>query len=159
VLASSMLIQSSRVTGPTMCSMYAEACAKGSPAALVEFAHTRALAHANTLLRAEAMRQMRALQTVQAAHQGSLGAMYTAGQSFSLAAGNVGADALTGADEGCRAGPEVLKCRVEAVVAPREGGDCLVRGVRGLTSGGNTVGCSRQKSSEGDDVGLELHFG
>jgi len=51
----------------------------------------RALAHANTLLRAEAMRQMRALQTVQAAHQGSLGAMYTAGQSCSLAAGTTSA--------------------------------------------------------------------
>lgn len=98
-LAPHMPIQAALVTGPTMCSMYsprmralyADACAANDPSRLVEFAHARALKHANTLLRADAMRRIRTMQTLQAVHQGSLSAMYSAGQSFSLAAGTTSA--------------------------------------------------------------------
>jgi hypothetical protein len=99
VLAPGMPVQAARVAGPTMCSMYsprmrrlyAEACARGRADALVEFAHARALAHANTVLRADAMRQIRQMKMVQAAHQGVVGSMYSAGQSFSMAAGTTSA--------------------------------------------------------------------
>ena len=82
-----------------MCSMYsarmrrlyAEACARGSADELVEFAHARALVHADTVLRAEAMRQMRDMRVLQAVHQGSVAAMYSAEQSFSVAAGTTSA--------------------------------------------------------------------
>jgi hypothetical protein len=71
--------------------LYADACAKGSPDELVEFAHRRALAHVNTICRADAMRQIRQMKMMQAVHQGSVSTMYSAGQSFSLAAGTTSA--------------------------------------------------------------------
>jgi len=98
-LVNTMPIRAARVTGPTMCSMYsprmrqmyADACARGNTDELVEYAHTRALAHANTVLKAEAMRQIRDMKMMAAVHQGSVASMYSAGQSFSLAAGTTSA--------------------------------------------------------------------
>ncbi|KAK3384691.1 hypothetical protein B0T24DRAFT_518837 [Lasiosphaeria ovina] len=95
MLAASMPVQGARVTGATMCSMYsprmrslyAAACERGSADELVEFAHHRALVHANTLLRADAMRQIQALKMRQAANQGVVSSIYSGGQSFALAAG------------------------------------------------------------------------
>lgn len=73
---------------PRMRSLYAQACAKNDPSELIEYAHTRALAHANTLLKAEAMRQIRDIKMMGAVQQGTtVAAMYRGGQSFALAAG------------------------------------------------------------------------